>query len=313
MCQAEFSSCCTWCYFRKSCQGDFNSNVSADFVIRLDFNPLLWLLVGWGCLRHSLPLGVSVATHVKEVNAKCVSRQACALKLMNALLTHLQTSKISESARSRSAVQLVASEDQVLFCFSHMLWVLAITVLTNASSPAVDTHNARLLTADLTCCSCFVSEVRTTAWKHCLESGCSVNWKECDTHCAGCQHGQSEVKRSGCLPQSSQSQPAFNLSTVGKEKTGPSAEFFFFQTQSNGHMDKLYTYLYLFIYPLYPNWTLSYLVLTWQNIAGGQTKTGKETFRWVFLLSSAATLRHAGALQNKPIWFVVSVHGFASI
>lgn len=126
-------------------------------------------------------------------------------------------------------------------------------MLTNASSPAVDTHNARPLTADLTCCSCFVSEVRPTARKHCLESGCSVNWKECDAHCAGFQHGRSEVERSGCLPQSSQSRPAFNLQTVGKEKTGPSAEFrrhFFFQTLADrgsyqlNHLDQHYTYLY---------------------------------------------------------------------
>lgn len=57
---------------------------SADFVISLDFDTLLWLLIGWGCQWHSWPLGVSVASHFEEVNATCVSRQACAPKLINA-------------------------------------------------------------------------------------------------------------------------------------------------------------------------------------------------------------------------------------
>lgn len=184
MCSTEFSSC------RVRLDAASKSldrvicihNVWGGSLISLDGDVSLWLLIGPSpVLRYRRPLGVSVATRFGQwrlhLSTLLYHRT---LKLMHApfphLSTHLQDLWIDPNAAALSllctGLQFVANEEQEVM-ISRTLWVSVITVLTNASSPAVETCNVCPLTADLTRCRCFCSEVRMAARTHRLESSCS--------------------------------------------------------------------------------------------------------------------------------------------
>lgn len=85
-----------------------------------------------------------------ELSTRCLCGHAfqllsaCTRKLINALFSQLQTSNISESAWSAALCRLWLVRNKTCFfnfLFSNLMsWLLSFTVLTNASSHAVDTQ-----------------------------------------------------------------------------------------------------------------------------------------------------------------------------
>lgn len=103
MCRPEFSSCCTWWYFR--------TLIWTDTIFR---KPWLAQTVAADWLSLSCPLGVSVATHSNwSPPALSNSSMPCSL------IRNPPTSLIC------SAVQIVATEEQAMFLFcsfkSHVM------------------------------------------------------------------------------------------------------------------------------------------------------------------------------------------------